>query len=283
MLPHEYRLRTRHDITSAMRRGRRRTSTRLVVHIAFGDRPGPARAAFAVSSAIGNSVVRHRLTRQLRAALTPLLPRLPQGTDVVIRALPAARGASYPDLVADLEHCLQQDLITPEVRAEPTPPPTETLKSVVPQPESAAAAENGMGTGTAAPRSGASRLLFLLGTPLRLLLIGLVTVYRQVISPVLPPTCRYHPSCSAYALESLQVHGAAKGVVLAGWRLGRCNPFSKGGLDPVPERGSWRPDINPDGTPRTEAAHPDGAQHPARAVGWSDNRGALTPARSPEA
>ncbi len=144
MLPHEYRLRTRHDITSAMRRGRRRTSTRLVVHIAFGDRPGPARAAFAVSSAIGNSVVRHRLTRQLRAALTPLLPRLPQGTDVVIRALPAARGASYPDLVADLEHCLQQDLITPEVRAEPTPPPTETLKSVVPQPESAAAAENGM-------------------------------------------------------------------------------------------------------------------------------------------
>ena len=280
MLPHEHRLRTRHDITSAMRRGRRRTSTRLIVHIAFGDRPGPARAAFAVSSAIGNSVVRHRLTRQLRAALTPLLPRLPQGTDIVIRALPAARGASYTELVDDLEHCLHRDLVTPEVQVEPTSPPHETLESVVPQQQSTP------GTATAAaapPRSGISRLLYLLGTPLRLLLIGLVTVYRQVISPVLPPTCRYHPSCSAYALESLQVHGAAKGVVLAGWRLGRCNPFSKGGLDPVPERGSWRPDINPDGTPRADATHPDGAQHPARAVGWPDNRGALTPARSPEA
>ena len=296
MLPHEHRLRTRHDITSAIRRGRRRTSTLLVVHIAFGDRPGPARAAFAVSSAIGNSVVRHRLTRQLRAALTPLLLRLPLGTDVVVRALPPARGAGYPDLVASLEHCLhhdlvtQEDLIAPEVKDEPPSTPTEARESVAPQPESTlltgaeTPAETPVAPTTpAAPRSGISRLLYLFGTPLRLLLIGLVTVYRQVISPVLPPTCRYHPSCSAYALESLQVHGAAKGVVLAGWRLGRCNPFSKGGLDPVPERGSWRPDIHPDGTPRADAAHPDGAVHPARAVGWPDNRGALTPARSPEA
>ncbi len=277
MLPHDNRLRTRHDITSAMRRGRRRSSNCLVVHIGPSDRPGPARAAFAVSSAIGNSVVRHRLTRQLRAALTPLLPDLPDGTDLVVRALPAARGAAYADLVADLEHCLRHEL-SPQ---EPSPDVSHPLESVAPQRESTE--ETPPPRSAADPRTGISRVLFILGSPLRWLLIGLVTVYRKVISPVLPPTCRYHPSCSAYALESLQVHGAGKGFVLAAWRLGRCNPFSKGGLDPVPERGSWRPDIHPDGTPRPTTADPDGAAPTARAVGWPDNRGALAHARSPEA
>lgn len=277
MLPQDNRLRTRHDITSAMRRGRRRSSSRLVVHIGPSDRRGPARAAFAVSSAIGNSVIRHRLTRQLRAALTPLLPRLPDGTDLVVRALPAARAAAYTDLVADLEHCLRH-----ESNAQgPSPDVPHPQESDAPQGESSEATPPSRPT--AAPRTGVSRVVFILASPLRWLLIGLVIAYRRVISPVLPPTCRYHPSCSAYALESLQVHGVGKGVVLAAWRLGRCNPFSKGGLDPVPERGSWRPAIHPDGTPRATTVDPDDAATTARAVGWPDNRGALAHARSPEA
>ena len=85
---------------------------------------------------------------------------------------------------------------------------------------------------------------------MRSLLLGLIWVYRHTISPILPPTCRYHPSCSAYGFEALQVHGAAKGTVLTAWRVLRCNPFTPGGLDPVPARGAWRPDIHPDGTPR---------------------------------
>jgi putative membrane protein insertion efficiency factor len=93
-------------------------------------------------------------------------------------------------------------------------------------------------------------LAYWIGWPIRSLLLGLIWVYRHTISPILPPTCRYHPSCSAYGFEALQVHGAAKGTVLTTWRVLRCNPFTPGGLDPVPTRGAWRPDIHPDGTPR---------------------------------
>ena len=82
------------------------------------------------------------------------------------------------------------------------------------------------------------------------LLIGAIRLYRLTISPLLGPTCRFHPSCSAYGLDSIRVHGAAKGVLLTAWRLLRCNPFNLGGLDPVPARGQWRPDIHPDGRPR---------------------------------
>lgn len=89
-----------------------------------------------------------------------------------------------------------------------------------------------------------------LGWLLTMVLVGLVRGYRLLISPILPPTCRYHPSCSAYALEALQVHGALKGTALASWRLMRCNPFSGGGYDPVPVPGRWLPDVHPDGRPR---------------------------------
>lgn len=242
MLPAPHRLTSRHEITAAIRRGRRRGSTLLVVHVAPSARPGPARAAFAVSSAVGNSVVRHRLIRQLRSASMGLLSRLPDGTDIVVRALPAAHGASYASLVAALEHCLRDDLRPPDATDGHTHQPGAQLAD--PQ-----VAGNPPGDDRAT-MTWSGRALFILGSPFRWVLIVVVTGYRQLISPVLPPTCRYHPSCSAYALESLGVHGVAKAVVLSAWRILRCNPFTKGGLDPVPPRGAWRPSINPDGSPR---------------------------------
>ena len=68
------------------------------------------------------------------------------------------------------------------------------------------------------------------------LLMALVRFYRKNISPLSAPKCRFSPTCSAYALEALEVHGALKGSLLALWRILRCNPFSKGGYDPVPPR-----------------------------------------------
>jgi len=56
----------------------------------------------------------------------------------------------------------------------------------------------------------------------------------RVVSQHLPPRCRFHPSCSAYALEALELHGAARGTWMAVRRVGRCNPWHPGGLDPVP-------------------------------------------------
>ncbi len=66
----------------------------------------------------------------------------------------------------------------------------------------------------------------------RLLLIGLVRGYQLILSPHLPRTCRYTPSCSAYTIEALRKYGAVKGGILAGYRLLRCNPFGGQGYDP---------------------------------------------------
>jgi putative membrane protein insertion efficiency factor len=60
-----------------------------------------------------------------------------------------------------------------------------------------------------------------------------VRFYSRFVSPALPRRCKYEPTCSAYALEALRRHGPFRGIVLAAWRLLRCNPFSHGGYDPV--------------------------------------------------
>ncbi|MFB9318996.1 membrane protein insertion efficiency factor YidD [Cryptosporangium minutisporangium] len=72
------------------------------------------------------------------------------------------------------------------------------------------------------------------------MLIAPIQFYRRWISPALPPRCRFHPSCSAYALEALRTHGPVAGILLAGWRVMRCHPFHPGGYDPVPSaRPRW--------------------------------------------
>jgi putative membrane protein insertion efficiency factor len=65
-------------------------------------------------------------------------------------------------------------------------------------------------------------------------LIGLVKAYRILLSPWIGSACRFEPTCSVYALEALQVHGAVSGSYLAGTRIFRCHPWCQGGLDPVP-------------------------------------------------
>jgi putative membrane protein insertion efficiency factor len=65
-------------------------------------------------------------------------------------------------------------------------------------------------------------------------LLALIGFYRTAISPALPPSCRYTPSCSAYAVEAIELHGAGRGSWLALRRLLRCHPFHAGGHDPVP-------------------------------------------------
>ncbi|WP_310550197.1 membrane protein insertion efficiency factor YidD [Paenibacillus glufosinatiresistens] len=61
-----------------------------------------------------------------------------------------------------------------------------------------------------------------------------IVFYRRVISPLKPATCRFYPTCSAYAMEAIGVHGPLKGAWLAARRIARCHPFHPGGLDPVP-------------------------------------------------
>ncbi|MBQ1244951.1 MAG: membrane protein insertion efficiency factor YidD [Clostridia bacterium] len=66
--------------------------------------------------------------------------------------------------------------------------------------------------------------------------IALIKAYRKYVSPLKPPCCRFTPTCSAYALEAFSKRGFFVGFFLTVWRILRCNPFSKGGYDPVPEK-----------------------------------------------
>nr|WP_241658636.1 membrane protein insertion efficiency factor YidD [Arcanobacterium bovis] len=63
--------------------------------------------------------------------------------------------------------------------------------------------------------------------------------YQRNISAYTPRRCRYQPTCSQYAIESIQIHGPIKGTLLTSWRILRCNPWSKGGVDWVPQPGQW--------------------------------------------
>ncbi|SMC04592.1 membrane protein insertion efficiency factor YidD [Rubrobacter radiotolerans] len=65
-------------------------------------------------------------------------------------------------------------------------------------------------------------------------MVWVIGLYRRYVSPLLPPSCRFTPSCSVYTMEAIRKHGPVKGSVLGAWRILRCNPFCKGGHDPVP-------------------------------------------------
>ena len=246
MLPSRYRLHSRSEISHAIRHGRRARRGSLVVHVEVGDGGEvPARAAFAVSKAVGDSVTRHRVVRRLRGVMPRLLDRLPGGSDVVVRAMPEAASASSAQLAEDLERALER-----VARLAPADG-DDARECAVADPESAGIVHaSAHSAAESEPPSGIHRILWWVGWPIRALLMALIWVYRNTISPILPPTCRYPPSCSAYGFEALRVHGAFKGTALTAWRVLRCNPFTPGGLDPVPPRGAWRPEIHPDGTPR---------------------------------
>jgi len=66
------------------------------------------------------------------------------------------------------------------------------------------------------------------------LMCGMIRLYQRAISPLLPPSCRYFPTCSAYAYEAISRYGPVKGLILAVKRILRCHPFHEGGYDPVP-------------------------------------------------
>ena len=79
----------------------------------------------------------------------------------------------------------------------------------------------------------ARRMLWASGAPARAVLVSIIKTYRAVLSGWLGGQCRFAPTCSHYAEQAIRTHGAIKGSALATWRVLRCNPYGKGGLDPV--------------------------------------------------
>lgn len=81
----------------------------------------------------------------------------------------------------------------------------------------------------------------------RNLVLGFLTAYRKVISPLYGDVCAYYPSCSAYAVGAVQQHGAVRGALLSAWRILRCNPWSRGGVDDVTPHPNFRHDLTAHG------------------------------------
>ena len=101
-----------------------------------------------------------------------------------------------------------------------------------------------------------SRILLELWFLPRNLAIAVMKLYRRLISPLYGEVCRYYPSCSRYSMEAYQQRGLVVGLALTIWRLLRCNPFSAGGIDDVPQQRDPIFDINPSGfvRPRSRKA-----------------------------
>lgn len=95
-------------------------------------------------------------------------------------------------------------------------------------------------------------------SPLAYLALGLVRLYQLVLSPLLPSSCRYQPTCSAYAIEAIRLHGALRGGWMALKRIGRCNPWGGHGYDPVPRQDTCcgAHDANRDETDHHDDRHP---------------------------
>lgn len=83
-----------------------------------------------------------------------------------------------------------------------------------------------------------ARAWWVAGGPFRAALVGLILGYRLTLGRLAAGRCRFHPTCSAYAIEAIRIHGALKGSGLAVWRVLRCSPLTAGGPDPVPSRRS---------------------------------------------
>ncbi len=82
-------------------------------------------------------------------------------------------------------------------------------------------------------------ILWMVGWPVRMVLLGLIAAYRATLSGMLGGHCRFEPSCSLYAARAIRARGALVGSALAVWRIVRCNPFARGGSDPAPTRRSY--------------------------------------------
>jgi len=188
----------------------------MVIYHAFDDSLDPdvtGRLAFIAGKKMGSAPVRNRAKRRLREA---------------------ARSAGAPWRGLETVFVARKEILQVDFETL-----TQSIKQLGSTLTDQQVSDQGKGVdGTPAPR-GEKLRAFVVGIP-RNFAIVCINVYRHAISPLLPPSCRYVPSCSEYALIAFERFGFWRGLWLSVKRIGRCHPFVKGGYDPVPEKVSIR-------------------------------------------
>ena len=187
-------LKKNRDFRTVYRDGKSYANRLLVMYTLKND-SDRNRLGISVSKKVGNSVVRHHITRLVRESYRLHEEMFHSGWDIVVIARAGAKNASYHEIESALLHLGNlQKIMNPEEK----------------------------------------KMELVDGITLKKILIFLIKWYRKYISPMKTTKCPYYPTCSTYGLEAVEKYGAWKGGLLALWRILRCNPFSKGGYDPVP-------------------------------------------------
>jgi len=206
-----------------------------------GDESNTIRAAFVVPKKQGKAHDRNRAKRRLRERFR-LHPRRDEpnlrGCDLIFLSTPATSTATTGELDAALEEVLRRlgkrmnganrNDESKKVRAELTPSSNQETHQEV------EGLKEGVSPALEESQQEPPSVEFK-GRPISWLFIAMIRFYQRAISPSLPPTCRFFPTCSAYTVGAIERHGPFWGSLLGAWRICRCTPLCKGGFDPVPE------------------------------------------------
>ena len=180
-------LRKNWEFQAVYRNGKSKANRCFVMIVKKND-ASSNRIGISVSKKVGNSIVRHRLTRLIRESYRLQEERFRCGLDIIVIARIGAKGKDYKDIVGAMLHLGH-------------------LHKIIDEGE---------------------RIMK------KILLTG-IRFYQRYLSPIKGgSTCKFYPTCSQYAKEAIEKYGALKGGRLAVWRILRCNPFTRGGYDPVP-------------------------------------------------
>ena len=202
-----------------------------------GDSCEAVRAAFVVPRKQGKAVQRNRARRRLRERyrLHPRRDTL-RGCDLIFLSTPATHGASTKELDAALDEVLRRMKRKLNEPQKPNSPGAQATQAQATQAQAPDFSELNFAAGEdegakAAQSAAPERISVLAGGAL-----AVIRFYQRFVSPGLPPSCRFYPSCSRYTYGAIERFGLARGLWLGGYRVCRCHPWNAGGIDEVPEQ-----------------------------------------------